>query len=175
MMPEPSPNPNAVVARQANAVRDSPVSAAGDPHDADASALNASTPSPVGLFERSTQAASRPLAAIQRAFAELSTSDQPVGDVSAPVPSPRRRRGYSGHSDDARPPVGGSSGDWLPDSASAADVQAEIDARAAIETEAALGTLRTLFPTVEKDVLEVVLLSSGGDLAQAVDSLLEMS
>ena len=171
MMPEPSPNPNAVAARQANAMRDSPVSASGDPHDADASALNASTPSPVGLFERSTQAASRPLAAIQRAFADLSVADP----VAASPTSPRRRRGYSGHSDDVRPPVGGSSGDWLPDSASAADVQAEIDARAAAETEAALGTLRTLFPTMETGVLEVVLVSSGGDLAQAVDSLLEMS
>lgn len=66
----------------------------------------------------------------------------------------------------------------MPDTAPDQDVQAAIEAREAAELaekQAAISTLTTLFPTSETSVLEMVLLAHNGDLARAIDALLEMS
>ncbi|GAA6027228.1 hypothetical protein JCM8097_002504 [Rhodosporidiobolus ruineniae] len=55
------------------------------------------------------------------------------------------------------------------------DVMREIDRREEEQRRVKIGTLESVFPGVEKEVLEMVLLSSGNDVGKAIDSLLEMA
>ncbi|KZT43204.1 hypothetical protein SISSUDRAFT_1057969 [Sistotremastrum suecicum HHB10207 ss-3] len=52
---------------------------------------------------------------------------------------------------------------------------ATIDARTAEQGTAAMNTLRQIFPTLETDVLQLVLEASDGDVGMSIDRLLEMS
>ncbi|GAA5978784.1 hypothetical protein JCM11641_006175 [Rhodosporidiobolus odoratus] len=55
------------------------------------------------------------------------------------------------------------------------DVMREIDRQHEEQRMAALGTLESVFPVMEREVLEMVLLSSANDVGKAIDSLLEMA
>ncbi|GAA5954727.1 hypothetical protein JCM21900_005134 [Sporobolomyces salmonicolor] len=64
---------------------------------------------------------------------------------------------------------------YAPPTISDASVTAEIDRQHEAQRQAALETLESIFPRVEKEVLEMVLWSNGGDVGKTVESLLEMA
>ncbi|BGP16072.1 hypothetical protein JCM10213_006792 [Rhodosporidiobolus nylandii] len=73
-----------------------------------------------------------------------------------------------------RSPPSPDPGMYAPEGAGDEDVLREIDRQHEEQRAAAVGTLESVFPTVEKEVLEMVLLSCGNDVGRAIDSLLEM-
>ncbi|GAA5860529.1 hypothetical protein JCM1840_000287 [Sporobolomyces johnsonii] len=64
---------------------------------------------------------------------------------------------------------------YAPPTISDASVTVEIDRQHEAQRQAALETLESVFPDVEHEVLEMVLLSNGGDVGRTVESLLEMA
>ncbi|KAI5476770.1 hypothetical protein MNV49_007285 [Pseudohyphozyma bogoriensis] len=69
-------------------------------------------------------------------------------------------------------------GMFAPDGVSSEAVAEQIERMEKLNEEkrsAALETLRGIFPQLENEVLEMVLLSKSGDVAQAIESLLDMS
>jgi hypothetical protein len=147
---------------------------------------------------------SRPLNAISKILSELgepeqhdeqphspsaanrSPSDTPPPPSTEYAPSyqprrprPRQRSQPSPSSSLSPPPQGAyppnpnvEPGDYLPDNA---DVTASIARATEAQQKAALGTLKSMFPDIDEDVLEIVLLSSKGELPAAIDRLLDMS
>jgi Rab5 GDP/GTP exchange factor len=149
------------------------------------------------FFQRSSEVAqrtvSRPLNAISKILSELGEPEQPVPSPSAVPPPvveyapsyqtrrPRQPRQRSQPSPSATLLPQQSSypasanvepGDYLPDSA---DVAASIAQATEAQQRAALGTLKSMFPDIDEDVLEIVLLSSKGEISAAIDRLLDMS
>jgi hypothetical protein len=145
---------------------------------------------------------SRPLNAISKILSELNESPPPSssGDTqpgpsspeyAAPsyqprLPRPPRQRSYQspplpqqqqqqgpgqqGQQYPRNPNV--QPGDYLPDNA---DVAESIARATEAQNKAALGTLKSMFPDIDEDVLEIVLLSSKGEMSEAIDRLLDMS
>lgn len=106
----------------------------------------------------------------------------------APAPTPTRPRGNQAmgqHTELQRGPVGGPTlrgGDAQAygeeeegEEEDLADVSAEIERVSAARASAGLETLRSIFPDTDPEVCEMVLESVGGDVAKAIDSLLEMA
>lgn len=64
--------------------------------------------------------------------------------------------------------------DYLDDSISAEQVQREVDRQHQIGFDAKIDTLRNIFPDIERETLEIVLLSNGEDVERSIEGLLEM-
>ena len=111
--------------------------------------------------------------------------------VTQPI-SPHRRRGYAPayHQDvpqvprrqqviPARERSEGQraiyqAADYLDDSVSAEAVQEEADRTHRVAFSAKIDTLASIFPNIEKETLEIVLLSNGEDVERTIEGLLEM-
>ncbi|GJN89339.1 hypothetical protein Rhopal_002319-T1 [Rhodotorula paludigena] len=102
-------------------------------------------------------------------------------------PAPGSGGGYPGQHRPGLPPLPPSSGSlqhgvpepdpalYAPADETDEAVLAEIDRQHEEARMAALETLRGVFPNVEDEVLEMVLLSNSGDMGKTIDSLLEMT
>ena len=64
--------------------------------------------------------------------------------------------------------------DYLDDSVSAEEVQEEADRSYKASFSAKIDTLASIFPDIEKETLEIVLLSSGEDVERTIEGLLDM-
>ncbi|KAK4056939.1 hypothetical protein OIO90_002189 [Microbotryomycetes sp. JL221] len=102
----------------------------------------------------------------------------PASASGSPSPGSRRRQ--------LQPFVGGTAlhGDartddartmYVDDETPSVEVSERIERQHEQQRQAAVETLKNVFPNIEAEVLEVVLLSNGGDMSKAIDALLEMS
>ena len=66
-------------------------------------------------------------------------------------------------------------GDFVNDDVSAEQVQAEADRQHRATFAASIETLASIFPGIERETLEIVLLSNGEDVERSIEGLLEMS
>ncbi|GAA5851269.1 hypothetical protein JCM8547_004190 [Rhodosporidiobolus lusitaniae] len=114
----------------------------------------------------------------------------PITQPSA-RPNPHKRRSYLAAPVPSRPglpPLPPSTGSlhlrsppspdpalYVPETVGDEEVLREIDRQHEEQRMASLGTLESVFPGLEREVLEMVLLSSGNDVGKAIDSLLEMA
>ncbi|KAM0787741.1 hypothetical protein ACM66B_003798 [Microbotryomycetes sp. NB124-2] len=71
--------------------------------------------------------------------------------------------------------TGGEQGMYAGDETPASVLSERIDRQHEQQRQAALETLKSVFPNLEAEVLEVILLSNGGDMSKTIDALLEMS
>ncbi|ORY92652.1 hypothetical protein BCR35DRAFT_298132 [Leucosporidium creatinivorum] len=143
-----------------------------------------------GFLLRSTDSVerivSKPLGAIGRIFEQL---DQAVSDTGVAGPRMSPRGGQQPLP--AIPGVGGQQGQpqgqlserrsgslegmYAGEGTTAEEVSREIDRQTEERRMASIGTLKNVFPNLEDEVLEMVLLSNSGDMAKTIDALLEMS
>lgn len=65
--------------------------------------------------------------------------------------------------------------DYLDDSIPATQVQAEADRQQAETFAAKISTLRSIFPDIEGETLEIVLISNGEDVERSIEGLLDMT
>ncbi|GAA6021439.1 hypothetical protein JCM10207_004734 [Rhodosporidiobolus poonsookiae] len=110
------------------------------------------------------QAGQRPSAHKRRSYLAASTARPPL----PPLPP-------SSGSLHLRSPPAPDPAMYAAEDAGDDEVLKEIDRQHEAQRMAALGTLQSVFPAVEREVLEMVLLSSGGDVGKSIDSLLEMA
>lgn len=69
-------------------------------------------------------------------------------------------------------------GAYVPDSVDPAAVAAEMEKRDRLQRQqhaANIDTLRSIFPSLPTEVLEVVLVTQQGEMSKTIDALLEMS
>lgn len=108
---------------------------------------------------------------------------QRSGGSTRSVTSPRGRRGYSTSQDQQTvtvPPSGTPSrpgfneADYVDDSMSPEQVQAQAERNHQTSSNAKIDTLVSIFPGIDRETLEIVLLSHGEDVEAAIESLLEM-
>lgn len=129
---------------------------------------------------------SKPLNAITKILNDLGQDRAQDSNDEAHQHSPdfMRRRGYHPmyypaqvaprqEGPSPRRPVPGQRepSDFLPDSATPAAIQAQVDRNAAGQRTATLNTLSSMFPQMDVEVREAVLTSCNNDLAKAVDAL----
>ncbi|CAE6470703.1 unnamed protein product [Rhizoctonia solani] len=155
------------------------------------------------FLERTGESLSKPLNAIGRIFSEV-LDDEPRGPGSgypgassqAPYRPRPGRPGASGEGqmgllpplqfpnlgfDTSNPttPNGGHTPNYPNSRATTpldfSAMQAEIDRAHAAAADAARATLHQIFPTMDKEVMDMVLEANNGDLGRSIDKLLEMS
>lgn len=71
--------------------------------------------------------------------------------------------------------AGYTAADYVDDSISAEQVQANADMQHQAAFSAKISTLVSIFPGIEKETLEIVLISNGEDVERTIESLLEMT
>ncbi|GAA5824269.1 hypothetical protein JCM11251_001588 [Rhodosporidiobolus azoricus] len=121
------------------------------------------------------------------------TASPGFGPPGTPQPYPQRpnaqkRRSYLAPVRPGLPPLPPSTGSlhlrsppapdpalYVSEEVADEDVLREIDRQHEEQRMASIETLQSVFPAVEREVLEMVLLSSANDVGKAIDSLLEMT
>ncbi|GAA5910721.1 hypothetical protein JCM6882_002061 [Rhodosporidiobolus microsporus] len=112
----------------------------------------------------------------------------PPSSVAGQRPNAHKRRSYLAPARPGLPPLPPSTGSlhlrsppspdpamYVAEDVGDEDVMREIDRQHEEQRMAAIGTLQSVFPGMEREVLEMVLLSSANDVGKAIDSLLEMA
>jgi hypothetical protein len=149
------------------------------------------------FLERTGESLSKPLSAIGRIFSEVLDDEPrtPGGGYPGPSNQPpyRVRNGhprtpveqpgllpplqFSGLGLSPSYPTTPNSGVTPPRAGTPLDfsaMQAEIDRAHAAAADAARNTLQQIFPTMDRDVTDMVLEANNGDLGLSIDKLLEM-
>jgi hypothetical protein len=153
------------------------------------------------FLERTGESLSKPLSAIGRIFSEV-LDDEPrspssgyPGASSQPPYRPRPGRPATPRETGLLPPLqfpnlgfdlsnpttpnGGPTpthpGSRATTPLDFSAMQAEIDRAHAAAADAARNTLQQIFPTMDKEVTDMVLEANNGDLGRSIDKLLEMS
>ncbi|KAL8293365.1 hypothetical protein RQP46_000066 [Phenoliferia psychrophenolica] len=95
--------------------------------------------------------------------------------ISMPPPRQVRKRTQSGVAFNSQGEVDPMAGNYVEDGMSPVQVSMEIEKQEEGRRLATLETLTGIFPGLEHEVLEMVLLANSGDMARTIDALLEMS